>query len=79
MTRHETRQQLISELGVDAERMIDAELKHITISYNGAEDRAIMAIEMAMGLRILPLERCHALLDQARAIAKARKRQLEMS
>lgn len=79
MTRHEIRQQLLEELRVDAERMIDQELAAITISYDGCNRRAIAMIDQAMGLRILPGERCDALKQQALAISRARKHQIEVS
>lgn len=79
MTRHEIRQQLLEELAVDVERQIDQELAAITISYDGCNRRAIGMIDQAMGLRILSGERCDILKDQARAISRARKQQIEVS
>lgn len=79
MTRHEIRQQLIGELGIDAERMIDQELSAITISYDGCNRRAIGVIDTVMGLRLLSPDRCDVLKNQARAISRARKQQIEVS
>lgn len=79
MTRHEIRQQLLEELRVDAERLIDQELAAITRSYNGCHNRAVGMIDMAMGLRLLSGERCDSLKQQALAISRARKHQIEVS
>lgn len=78
MTRQEVRDQLTREMSVDAERMIDSELSAITISYDGCYKRAVAVIDTALGLRLLPPDRCDLLKHRAKQISQARKAQLEI-
>lgn len=78
MTRQEIRDQFARELSVDAERLINSELSAITISYDGCYKRAVAVIDTAMGLRLLPPDRCDLLKQQAKQISQARKAQLEL-
>lgn len=78
MTRQQIRDQFARELSVDAERLINAELSAITISYDGCYKRAVGVIETVLALRLLPPDRCDLLKQQAKQISQARKAQLEI-
>lgn len=65
--------QVLSE---QAERMIDDQLKLLAVSLDGRLDSAYATINTILGLRILDLDRCHALKDQAKAISDHRKGQI---
>ena len=66
--------QVLSE---QAERMIDDQLKLLAVSLDGRLDSAYATINTVLGLRILDLDRCDVLKDQAKAISDHRKGQIE--